>query len=216
MEPAFWHRRWQNNEIGFHQPEEHRWLPRHWPALNLPPDASVLVPLCGKSVDMHWLHHQGHSVVGAELSRAALTSFLGEHQLTASWQAAGTLEVARAPGYTLYCGDFFSLTADAVHPVQAVYDRAALIALPPPMRERYVAHLRSILPTGWRMLLITLEYDQARMEGPPFSVGADEVQRLFTGCAVRQLDVEDVLSGQARFEEAGLGALRERAWLIEG
>lgn len=216
MEPAFWHRRWQNNEIGFHQPDGHRWLPRHWPALNLPPDASVLVPLCGKSVDMHWLHHQGHPVVGAELSRAALESFLGEHQLIASWQPAGALEVARAPGYTLYCGDFFSLTADAVRPVRAVYDRAALIALPPPMRERYVAHLRSILPTGWRLLLITLEYDQSKMDGPPFSVDADEVQRLFTGCAVRQLDVEDVLSGQARFEEAGLGALRERAWLIEG
>ncbi len=216
MEAAFWHRRWQNNDIGFHQPDGHRWLPRHWPALSLPPDAPVLVPLCGKSVDMHWLRRQSHPVVGVELSRAALDSFLDEHRLTASWQSAGDLEVARAPGYTLYCGDVFLLNAEAVSHVQAVYDRAALIALPPPMRERYVAHLRTILPAGWRMLLVTLEYDQSKMDGPPFSVSADEVQRLFHGCAVRQLEVEDVLSGQARFEEAGLEALRERAWLIEG
>src|SRR5690606_595330 len=111
-------------------------------------------------------------------------------------------EVALVPGYTLYCGDVFLLNAEAVSHVQAVYDRAALIALPPPMRERYVAHLRTILPAGWRMLLVTLEYDQSKMDGPPFSVSANEVQRLFHGCTVRQLEVEDVLSGQARFEEA--------------
>ncbi|KAF0811101.1 thiopurine S-methyltransferase [Alcanivorax sp. S71-1-4] len=216
MEAAFWHRRWQNNEIGFHQPEGHRWLPRHWPALGLAPEAPVLVPLCGKSEDMHWLQRQGHPVVGAELSRAALEAFLSAHQLTASWQPAGALTVAHAPGYSLYCGDFFSLTADDIAHVQAVYDRAALIALPPLMRERYVAHLRRILPAGWRMLLVSLEYDQSKMDGPPFSVSADEVERLFHGCAVRQLEVEDASSGQPRFEEAGLNTLRERAWLIEG
>jgi thiopurine S-methyltransferase len=214
MEPEFWHKRWSANQIGFHLPDVNPYLQRFWPQLGLAQGSRVLVPLCGKSLDLLWLAHQGYGVLGVELSEKAATDFFLEHQLEPSVSEEGSFKVFRAAGIEIRCGDFFALDRDAVAGCTALYDRAALIALPVPMRERYAAHLQTILPDGVG-LLITLDYNQDEMPGPPFSVGNDEVQRLLGDVwRLEVLQEQDVLGESWKFLQAGVTRLDERVYRI--
>lgn len=216
MQPEFWHKKWESNQIGFHQPEVNPYLQRHWPDLAIPAPARVLVPLCGKSLDLLWLAGRGHRVLGVELSQRAVEDFFREQQLQPQISEEGGFKVYRAGAIELWCGDFFSLTAADVAGCTALYDRAALIALPPMMRERYAAHLQSILPTC-RGLLVTLDYDQSQMPGPPFSVDDAEVQRLLGSVwRVEMLEQQDVLGDSWKFVQAGVTRLEERVYRICG
>lgn len=214
MDPEFWHERWTKGETGFHKSRPNPLLSHWWPYLQLPEGAPVWVPLCGKSLDMTWLRAHGHPVLGVELAQSALESFAAEHALDLAWREEGAFAISEGEGYCLYCGDFFGLSAEDVAPVQGIYDRAALIALPEPMRQRYVEHMRAILPADWHMLLITLDYPQEQRPGPPFSVPDDEVRRLFAGCHIELLDDKDVLGDHAVFRQQGMTRLRERVYRI--
>jgi thiopurine S-methyltransferase len=215
MQPEFWHKRWASNQIGFHLPEVNPYLQRFWPQLGLEDGARVLVPLCGKSLDLLWLAREGHEVLGVELSEKAIEDFFNEHQLDPDVSEQGPFKVYRAGSIELWCGDFFELTAGDVADCSALYDRAALIALPPKMREQYASHLNRILPKESQGLLITLDYDQAQMDGPPFAVLDDEVRRLFGGSwALKILEDQDVLSASGKFLEAGVTRLEERVYRV--
>jgi thiopurine S-methyltransferase len=179
MQRDFWLERWARNEIGFHLSEVNPRLQRFWPLLHLPASASVFVPLCGKSLDLHWLAAQGHRVIGVELAEAAVQAFFAEAGLASHVDHAGSLPRRSAAGIDIYSGDVFELRADELANVGGVFDRAALVALPPPMRERYAAHVLRIVPAGTRILLLTFEYDQTRIPGPPHAVMEDEVMALY-------------------------------------
>lgn len=214
MDADFWRERWQLGQTGFHKSRVNPLLRRWWPELGLAAQATVLVPLCGKSLDMIWLRDEGHSVLGVELSRLALEDFIREQDIECAWQHQGGFEVAQCGPLALYCGDFFTLDAAQLANVTAVYDRAALIALPPPMRQRYVEHLRAHLVSGWQLLLITLDYRQSERAGPPFSVPDAEVRDLFAGCKVSVLQESQVLDDHAVFRDQGMTSLFERVYLI--
>lgn len=179
MEADFWHRRWAKREIGFHQQDINPFLRSYWPQLGLADGAQVFVPLCGKSLDMRWLLQQGYSVLGIELSETAVQEFFAEWGVTPQVEAKSPFVSYRAEGIELLVGDFFALTAEHLAEVDAVYDRAALVALPTPMREDYVRALAHLLPSGVPTLLVTFSYRSGEMDGPPFAVDAKEVQRLF-------------------------------------
>lgn len=179
MNPEFWHQRWANHDIGFHQSAPTPLLLKHWPALEVPAGAQVFVPLCGKSLDMAWLAGQGYRVLGVELSQIAVDEFFAEHGLVPEVEDTRYGRHHHAGGIELICGDAFGLDADLLAGCAAVFDRAALIALPPPLRRRYAGELYARLPQGCRGLLITLEYPQAEREGPPFSVEEAEVATLY-------------------------------------
>jgi len=216
MQPAFWHNRWENDLIGFHQQQVNPYLQQHWPALGIAPGARVLVPLCGKSLDMAWLAAQGHDVLGVELSERAVKDFFSEHEREPQVSQQGAFTVYRSEGIELWCGDFFALTAGDVRGCAGLYDRAAIIALPPAMRERYVAHLQQLLPSPCKGLLITLDYDQAVTDGPPFAVPDEEVERLFGEhwqLAIAAQD--DVLAQSPRFIKAGADRLVERVYRLQ-
>jgi len=214
MEPEFWHKRWSSNQIGFHLPEVNPYLQRFWPQLGLAQGSRVLVPLCGKSLDLLWLAHQGYSVLGVELSEKAATDFFLEHELEPSVSEEGTFKVFRAGDIEIRCGDFFAMSVEDVADCAALYDRAALIALPVAMRERYAAHLQKIMPACVG-LLITLDYDQDEMPGPPFSVGNDEVLRLLGNVwRLEVLQEQDVLGESWKFLQAGVKRLDERVYRI--
>jgi len=181
MQANFWHDMWARGVVGFHQAEMNAFLTHHWQKLGFRGDETILVPLCGKSLDMLWLAKQGHTILGVELSQKALDEFLTENAITAA-----PITHAHYCGYQLeqmrlLCGDFFHLSAEDCQDVQGAFDRAALVALPPEMRIQYVAHLRKILPKGMSYLIITMQYDQSRVQGPPFSVPEAEVRQLFAG-----------------------------------
>ncbi len=185
MEHDYWHVRWALNQIGFHQAEINPLLQRFWPALNLAPGDEVLVPLCGKSKDMLWLHQQGHAVLGVELSPRALAEFIAENGLTGEPVQHAHYCGYDLPDMTLLCGDFFKLSRDDCQDVRAVYDRAALVALPTAMRVDYARHLLEVLPKEGRILLVNMEFDSP--DGPPFSVVQAEVERLFVAAQAVEL-----------------------------
>lgn len=214
MQAEFWHSRWNSNQIGFHQSRVNAYLQQHWPALGVPAGARVLVPLCGKSLDMLWLAGQGLQVLGVELSERAVEDFFTEHQLQPQVTQDGVFKVFRCEDVEIRCGDFFALTAEDVRGCSALYDRAAVIALPEQMRKRYVAHLQAILPVSAKGLLITLDYDQAQIDGPPFAVTDAEVQALFAAWHPLELAAHDVLEDSPKFQQAGASHLLERVYRL--
>ena len=215
MNRDFWLERWQRNEIGFHQESIHRFLPRYWPRLDLTAGARVFVPLCGKSRDMLWLRDAGFEVIGVELSGRAAEDFCAEHGLAMTRRRDGAFDSFHCRGITIYVGDFFELAPRHVDGVGAVFDRAALVALPPLMRARYAAHMAALQAAGTQTLLVSFEYDQTRMDGPPFSVTAAEVRELYAGTSrVELLQREEIIDSEPRFRSRGLVALAESAWLL--
>ena len=179
MNPDFWHQRWHDNQIGFHQAAPTPLLLKHWPSLGVPAGAKVFVPLAGKSLDMLWFASQGHRVLGVELSKLAVEQFFAEHGLQPDIETTRYGTHYRAGDIEIINGDAFGLDEVALRDCAAVFDRAALIALPPDLRMRYASELYAKLPTGCRGLLITLEYPQAERDGPPFSVPEGEVRASF-------------------------------------
>jgi thiopurine S-methyltransferase len=179
MNPDFWHQRWRDNQIGFHQSAPTPLLLKHWPSLGVPAGATVFVPLAGKSLDMAWFAAQGYRVLGVELSQLAVEQFFAEHGLHPETETTHYGKHYRAGGIELINGDAFALDESALAGCDAVFDRAALIALPPALRQRYATELYARLPAGCRGLLVTLEYPQAERDGPPFSVPEDEVRALY-------------------------------------
>ncbi len=208
MDAEFWQQRWRDGRIGFHQERVTPLLERHWDTVALPLGSLVFVPLAGKSLDMLWLAARGHRVLGVELSQLAVEQFFAENSLQPTIResrhgvhyATGEIE--------LICGDAFALDAGALAGCTGVFDRAALIALPPQLRERYASELYVHLPSGCRGLLITLEYPQHEKAGPPFSVDENEVRALYAGdWNVALLERRDIIAEQPGFIADGVTAL---------
>ena len=216
MDINFWKQRWQENQIGFHLDEVNPHLKQFWSTLKLAQGSHVLVPMCGKSLDLMWLQQSGYSVTGIECSRLAVEAFFTEQNLHANHEPAGDLHAYHTDNLRLLLGDFFALQANLIPDVAAVYDRAALIALPADMRKAYVEKLFTVLPVTAVILLVTLEYNQAVMQGPPFSVTETEVQNLYANrFIIHKLQQRDVLPDQPRFAERGLNKLLETVYLLQ-
>jgi thiopurine S-methyltransferase len=178
MEASFWHNRWQTNQTGWHEHAVNPLLITHFPSLNVPLGGRVFVPLCGKSLDLGWLLSRGYAVAGAELSDLAVTQLFAELGIEPIISAVGKLKLFRGEKIDIYVGDLFDLSRKILGPIDAVYDRAALVALPEPIRARYTAHLKAITALA-PQLVIGYEYDQTIVPGPPFSVTAAELYRHY-------------------------------------
>lgn len=216
MDPDFWQQRWRDNRIGFHRDGVLPLLEKHWPSLGLAADSRVFVPLCGKSLDMAWLAARGHRVLGVELSPLAVGQFFEENGLVPATRESPLGTHFTAGPIEIICGDAFALDAQTLADCAGVYDRAALIALPQPMRDTYVGELHARLPAGCRGLLVTLEYPPDEKAGPPFSVDADEVRRLYgRDWQVEQLERRDILATEPRFAAEGVTALHTAVWRME-
>ena len=212
----FWHERWQTGQIGFHQSAVHPFLERWWSRLELPPQARVYVPLCGKSLDMVWLAERGHSVVSSELSPIAIREFFSERGLERAQHDEPGFRRHVAGPYQILEGDALTLTPGLLGPVAAAYDRAALVALPPDLRRPYAESLARLLPSGAKALLVAFEYPQEMRGGPPFSVEAAEIRGLFEPeFRLEQLERLDILTENPKFAEVGIPALYETAFLMD-
>jgi len=175
----FWHDKWASGEIGFHQEDFHPFLKKYWTKTGLKRRSTVFVPLCGKSKDMLFLRECSHDVIGVELNALAAESFFADNDLKSMVLQKGDFDQHIGNGLSILVGDFFKLTGQQLKHVRAVYDRAALIALPAKLRAKYAEHLRAILPAGTLIFLVAIDYDQSKIDGPPFSVNEDEVTSLF-------------------------------------
>jgi len=210
MDEEFWHRKWALNEIAFHQSEANPLLVDHFGALSLAEGSSVFLPLCGKTLDIPWLLSRGHRVRGAELSPVATGQLFAELGLTPEVTAIGPISRYSASRIDIFVGDIFSLSRDMLGPVDAVYDRAALVALPEPMRGRYAAHLMEISAKA-PQLLIAFDYDQSLIDGPPFSVDRAEVHRHYA----ESYDLKLLASPDVKGGLKGKVAAKEDVWLLK-
>lgn len=216
MKQEFWLERWQQDQIGFHQDEVNVHLQQFWGRIGLTPEAKVFVPLCGKSRDMLWLRGQGHPVLGIELSPIAVEAFFEENRLQPAQRKTGSFTSYTSDGVELLCGDLFDLEPEALQDVRGVYDRASLVALPPSMRERYAKMMKRLLPPSAQVLLVTMDYPQQEMDGPPFSVSEDEVRGLYGDrFAVSVLYRKPILDENPRFREKGLTRLTECVYALK-
>ena len=215
MEADFWHNRWENNLTGFHLDEVNPHLKANWSSMNMKAGTRIFVPLCGKSLDLIWLAEQGHQVVGVELSPLAVEAFFTENNLSVEHHQIGALEYWQSENISLFCGDFFDLTAEILGQVDAVYDRASLIALPPTMRQDYADKITELTRSATK-LLVTLEYDQSKMDGPPFSVTEEEIRALYqANYQVKQLTAQDVLGDNEKFRAKGLDYMNECIYQLQ-
>jgi thiopurine S-methyltransferase len=216
MKADFWHERWDKGEIGFHQSDFNRHMQDFIGRLGIPAGAHLLVPLCGKSLDMLWLAEHGYQVSGIEISEQAARDFFVENGLIHQRIRQSNVLVYKGENIDIQCTDFFSVEKSSLKKVDAVYDRASLIALPPDMRRDYAKHLTRMIDSGTRSLLITLDYLQEEMRGPPFSVTVDEVWRLFgSHYQIERLHSEDCLAREPRFRKKGLTRLEEQVFMLQ-
>ncbi len=209
MDRAFWIDKWEANEIGFHKSEANPMLVAHIDRLGLRDGDRVFLPLCGKTRDIGWLLSQGYRVCGAELSILAVEQLFEELGVTPTRSEEGALTRFAADGIDIFVGDIFDVTRATLGPVDALYDRAALVALPETMRSRYARHLVEI-GGGVPQLLICFDYDQSEMNGPPFSVDENEVRALYdNNYAIEMVERADVAGGLK-----GRCAADEIVWLL--
>lgn len=215
MDAEFWHLRWQQGQIGFHEGAPNAFLVDHADRLG-PPPRRIFVPLCGKTRDMAWLAGRGHRVVGVELSPIAAEAFFSESGCTPTRTKEGAFERFAAGSIEILVGDVFDLDAAVLGPVDAAYDRAALVALPEALRARYAAKLVELLPERAPILLVAFDYDQSKMQGPPFAIPEATVRALFgETCTIDTLASRDVTDERPRFREAGADRVTETAFLLE-
>lgn len=179
MEHNFWHKKWQESDIGFHNSDANPLLVKHFHALNLAPNSRVFLPLCGKTLDICWLLAQGYLVVGAELSPIAIEQLFNELGVIPAITPLENLQHYSAPNIDIFVGDIFNLTSTLIGKVDAIYDRAALVALPFDMRTQYTSHLKSITENA-KQLVICFEYDQNQLAGPPFSISNEEINTHYS------------------------------------
>ncbi len=210
MQPSFWHDKWASQQIGFHLDEVNTLLIDYWPQLKLAAGSQVFVPLCGKTLDLCYLAEQGLEVIGCELNQSAVEQFFSDNELPVERQSSGEHECYRTEQVSIYQGDLFQLPKEPLEAVSGFYDRAALIAWPPEMRQQYVEHLASLLPPKSIGLLITLDYPQEALNGPPFAVSdAWILQHMSPYFEIECLSTQDVLAENPRFVK------KQVPWLTE-
>jgi len=213
---ANWLEFWENNEINWHSDDVTQELEAYLGLLKLNSGDKVFFPLCGKSVDMIYLLNQGFSVIGVELSEIGIKQFFLENGLDFTITQVGEFDLYSAKNIEIYCGDFFSLTSKHMCNVKAVFDRKSLIALDKNLRQKYVKHLNDIISMGVRILLVTLNYPQHQISGPPFSVDRSEVESLF--CMAFKYEelksFQDIENG-SKLERAGVDYIENTAYCMQ-
>jgi len=219
MELNFWHEKWDKNEIGFHLDGPHPWFVRAVKDLNITVGQTVFVPLCGKTHDIDFLLQQDCQVVANELSELAVKALFERLELIPNVSNGLEGLIYQTPSLTVFVGDFFKLTSDELSsvyktPVQWIYDRAALVALPTGMRKQYAASLTQLCPQA-KQVLMTLDYDQNLMSGPPFSVDQEEVQQHYAAAyGVKVMHQQDIIEKEPRFKQRGLSAFNQRLYCL--
>lgn len=210
MDPTFWRQKWESNQLGFHKSEANPALVNHLKKLALPKGSRIFLPLCGKTLDIGWLLSQGYRVVGAELVDLAIQQLFDELRVDPTISPSGKLTLYQAHDIDIFVGDIFDVSPENLGPVDAIYDRGALVALPKEIQRRYTAHLRDITQQA-PQLLVTLEYDQALMAGPPFSISSEEVHQHYGAT----YDISLLASGDV---VGGLGeghAAKQHIWRLQ-
>ena len=210
MDSSYWHQKWATNNIAFHKREANPTLVNYFSKLSLDNDSRVFVPLCGKTLDIAWLLSNGYRVAGAELVETAIKQLFTELGVEPTISAIGSVKHYSADNIDIFVGNIFDVSSDILGPIDAVYDRAALVALSEEMRHRYTTHLTDITDKA-PQLLVTYEYDQALMAGPPFSISRQEINQHYQNSYGLSLLCSTDVPGRLK----GKCEATENVWLLQ-
>ncbi|CAA6823024.1 MAG: Thiopurine S-methyltransferase [uncultured Sulfurovum sp.] len=195
MEKHIWLERWENNETGFHESSVNPLLLKHFHALELPLASRIFVPLCGKSLDVGWFLAKGYCVVGVEFSESAVKELFKELEEEPYVVKEGHFTHYSAENIDIYVGDFFDLTLELVGNIDAIYDRASIVALPAEARPKYAKHMLALTRSA-PQLLVSIEYDQNLSNRTPFNVDSDELHTHYAEhYTLSQLDTLEIEGG---------------------
>lgn len=215
LDQHYWENRWQQGDIGWHQQSISPSLTRYWSRLELAGNERVLVPFCGKSLDMVWLVEQGHAVLGVEVSTLAIRQFFEENQIDYHTEQHSDGCHYLADNIEIIAADIFNVAKTTLATCTAVYDRAAMVAQTAAQRQHYVAHIYAAMPVGCRALLLVIDYPQTQRQGPPFSVSPDEVSAHFNaGWQQQVLEQNDILALNEGFQQAGVDYLHSGVYFM--
>lgn len=213
MELSFWKSRWEKGKTGFHSPIVNPKLKEYWPDFPLPKNSTVLVPLCGKSLDMRWLAEKGLQVIGIEISDIACHQFFEEQKLSFQIKSKGDFTVYESDNIKIWQGDFFKMKPQYLPEIHGIYDRAALVALPPKKREKYSKKIFTLTDSLCHIFLHSFEYPEMEMNGPPFSVSEEEIKQLYGNkFNITCLETIDILSNNEKFKRWGLSKLKGKIY----
>jgi len=217
MDPSFWINRWKDNQIGWQQESTNPLLIRYWDKLNLPPHSNVLVPCCGKSLDMIFLSKKNFNVTGIELSEEACSSFFEENKIPYVIEKKPLFKKFISSNITLYNGDLFDMTLQDFPKYAGIYDRAAIIALPQEMRARYAKHITSLstVTPQTKMLLLSLEFDGKKRPPPPHSVSEKEIREIYSNFNIKPLYRKNIIDEEEKFKSCDIQTLEETIFLLE-
>jgi thiopurine S-methyltransferase len=207
VEQRFWAERWAEGATAFHRAVVSPALERYARSL-FPSGSKVLVPLCGKSLDLAWLAAQGFDVHGVEYVEQAARAFFAERGVEPR-HAGDTWSVS---GIAIQCGDF--LTVDLPGPFGGIWDRAAMIAVSVADRPAYVRRMRGLVEQGAVLLLESFTYESDTFAGPPFPLSHADVRASYAGFQIEMLDEEDVLRTEPKWRERGARSATDTTWAI--
>ena len=214
MNHEFWKERWSVDRIGFHQGEINTFL-RTYHDQFCANGERVLVPLCGKSKDMIWLAQRGHPVVGVEFVAKAVEDFFPENEIPSKGEVRRGQSITFGGGIELWNANIFDVSKEEAGTFSSVFDRAALIALPPQTRPNYVQHILSLMDPGARALIVTFAYDQEKIDGPPFSVPDQEVRSGYASHGTLEILTREMTADiPPSFVERGVSQVEQTAWLF--
>lgn len=209
MKSEFWHSRWKSNEIGFHESAPNENLVSYVNKLGLEQGSKWFLPLCGKTLDIAWLVSRGYKVIGVELSELAIEQLFDEMGITPKVKNIDDFKLFQADNIDIWVGDFFSISAEMLGEIDAVFDRGSLVALPIEMRAKYVPHLKLVTNTA-PQLLVCYEYDQSLRAGPPFTIPQSEIEDHYAATHLCQL----VKTNDARERMGVTFPMDEKVWLL--
>jgi len=211
-----WLDRWKKGTTGWHRSDINPQLIENINQLSEARTQTIFVPLCGASLDMKYLINQGFHVVGVELSSLAIDRFFNENKIDYKVSKVESFDIYQGKNIEIYCGDFFKLKKEYFYDVSCVYDRAALIALNPELQKKYVRHLKEILPNNSKILLLTMFYPQNEMEAPPFSVGDNNVEELFSEFKeIKKISYANEKESSLKPDDLNLTYLFKNVYLID-
>ncbi|HKJ30390.1 MAG TPA: thiopurine S-methyltransferase [Balneolales bacterium] len=213
MELSFWRSKWKKGQTGFHSPIVNPNLKKFWPEFSVKNKGTVLVPLCGKSLDMLWLRDMGYKIIGVEISEIACHDFFEENKLSYQKRSFASFSIFEGNNISIWQGDFFKLVSSYIPKLVGIYDRAALVALPEPKRLQYSKKILALSSDFTHIFLHTFEYPDNEMKGPPFSVSEKEIHVLYgKNFQIERLKSVDILSNNEKFQKRGLSELMEKIY----
>lgn len=191
-----WQKRWQMGNTRWHRSDVHPSLAKYFDSRILQDKfpmggARILVPLCGKTVDMAHLalKRKVNEVVGVDGVPQALQEFIEENPDLEIQETNQGIGIWKGFSTTLINADFFELDlVTAGGTFDGAWDRGALVAIEPRLRAAYVQQLGTLV-SGTILLSTYVRPNGDTSTGPPFSIDEAEVRRLFDQPWVESIQV---------------------------